>query len=38
VLLGESLGAVGPWLQLLAAADVIFLVVGLLTFDVILEG
>ena len=38
VLLGESLGAVAHWLQLLAAADVIFVVVGLLTFDVILEG
>jgi heme exporter protein B len=38
VLLGESLGAVAHWLQLLAAADVIFLVVGLLTFDAVLEG
>lgn len=38
VLLGEGLGAVAHWLKLLAAADVIYLVVGLLTFDVILEG
>lgn len=38
VLLGESLGAVAHWLKLLAAADVIFVVVGLLTFDVVLEG
>lgn len=38
VLLGESLGAVAHWLKLLAAADVIFVVAGFLTFDVILEG
>jgi heme exporter protein B len=38
VLLGEPLGAVAHWLKLLAAADVIYVVVGLLTFDVILEG
>ena len=37
-LAGESLGAVGHWLQLLAAADVVYVVVGLLTFDVVLEG
>lgn len=38
LLLGEPLGAVGHWLKLLAAADVIYLVVGLLTFDAVLEG
>ncbi len=38
VLAGESLGTVAHWLQLLAAADVVYLTVGLLTFDVILEG
>ena len=35
---GESLGAVSHWLQLLVAADVIYVVAGLLTFDVLLEG
>jgi heme exporter protein B len=38
VLAGEGLGAVAHWLKLLAAADVIYLTVGLLTFDAILEG
>lgn len=38
VLAGESLAAVGPWLGLLAAADVVYLTTGILTFDVILEG
>jgi heme exporter protein B len=38
VLLGGSLGSVAHWLGLLAAADVIYVVVGLLTFDFILEG
>ena len=38
LLLGEPLGSVGHWLKLLAAADVIYLVVGLLTFDAVLEG
>jgi heme exporter protein B len=38
LLLGEPLGAVAHWIKLLAAADVIYLVVGLLTFDAILEG
>jgi heme exporter protein B len=37
-LTGEPLSAVAQWLQLLAAADVIYLTVGLLTFDAILEG
>jgi heme exporter protein B len=34
----EPLAGVGHWLQLLAAADVVYLTVGVLTFDVILEG
>jgi heme exporter protein B len=38
LLLGESLGAVAHWLKLLAAADVVYVTVGLLTFDAILEG
>jgi heme exporter protein B len=38
LLLGESLASVAHWIKLLAAADVIYVVVGLLTFDVILEG
>jgi heme exporter protein B len=38
LLLGEPLGAVAHWLKLLAAADVIYIVVGLLTFDAVLEG
>jgi heme exporter protein B len=38
LLAGEPLGAVAHWIKLLAAADVIYVVVGLLTFDVILEG
>ncbi len=37
VLAGEPLGGVAHWLQLLVAADVIYLTVGLLTFDAILE-
>jgi heme exporter protein B len=37
-LTGEPLSAVAQWLQLLAAADVVYLTVGLLTFDAILEG
>ena len=36
--IGEPLGAVGHWLKLLGAADVIYVVVGLLTFDAVLEG
>jgi heme exporter protein B len=35
---GEPLGAVSHWLKLLVAADVIYVVAGLLTFDVLLEG
>ena len=37
-LAGEPLSAVAPWLQLLVAADVIYVVAGLLTFDALLEG
>jgi heme exporter protein B len=37
-LAGEPLSAVTQWLQLLGAADVVYLTVGLLTFDAILEG
>ncbi len=38
VLAGEGLGGVAHWLKLLAAADVVYLTVGLLTFDALLEG
>ena len=38
LLLGEPLGAVAHWMKLLAAADVIYVVIGLLTFDAVLEG
>jgi heme exporter protein B len=38
LLLGEPLASVGHWVKLLAAADVIYLVIGVLTFDAILEG
>jgi len=38
LLLGEPLAAVGHWVKLLVAADVIYLAVSLLTFDVVLEG
>ncbi len=38
VLLGEPLGAVAHWLKLLAAADVIYVAVGVLTFDFLLES
>ena len=38
VLLGEPLGAVANWLKLLAAADLIYVVVGVLTFEFVLEG
>jgi len=38
VLLGEPLGSVAHWLKLLAAADVVYVAVGVLTFDVVLEG
>jgi heme exporter protein B len=35
---GQPLGDVAHWLKLLAAADVVYVVVGLLTFEVILEA
>ncbi|MBI2490995.1 MAG: heme exporter protein CcmB [Candidatus Rokubacteria bacterium] len=38
VLAGEPLGAVAHWLQLLAAADVVYVTAGVLTFDFVLEG
>jgi heme exporter protein B len=38
LLLGEPLGAVAHWVKLLVAADVMYVVIGLLTFDVVLEG
>jgi heme exporter protein B len=38
LLLGETLGAVAHWVKLLVAADVVYLAVALLTFDVVLEG
>ncbi|HTO12013.1 MAG TPA: heme exporter protein CcmB [Candidatus Binatia bacterium] len=38
LLLREPLADVAHWLKLLVAADVIYLVTGLLTFDFILEG
>jgi heme exporter protein B len=38
LLLREPLAGVAHWLQLLVAADVVYLTIGLLTFDVILEG
>lgn len=38
VLAGGSLGEVAHWLKLLAAADVVYVVAGLLTFEALLEG
>jgi heme exporter protein B len=38
LLLREPLTSVAHWWQLLVAADVVYVVVGLLTFDVMLEG
>ena len=38
VLVGQPLGTVARWLQLLGAADVVYLTVGILTFDAVLEG
>jgi heme exporter protein B len=37
VLAGQPLGEVAHWLKLLAAADVIYVVAGMLTFDAVLE-
>ena len=38
VLAGESLAEAAAWLKLLAAADLVYLVVGVLTFEFVLEG
>jgi hypothetical protein len=38
VLAGEPLAAAAAWLKLLAAADLVYLVVGVLTFEFVLEG
>jgi heme exporter protein B len=38
VLAGQPLGDAGPWLKLLAAADAIYLVLGLLTFEFIFDA
>ena len=38
VLLGQPLGEVAHWLKLLAGADVVYIVIGLLTFEFILEA
>jgi heme exporter protein B len=38
VLLGEPLSAVAHWLRLLAVADLVYVVVGLLTFEFILDA
>jgi heme exporter protein B len=38
LLAGQGLGTVDHWLKLLIAADVIYVVAGLLTFDALLEG
>jgi hypothetical protein len=38
VLAGQPLAEVTHWLKLLAAADVVYLVVGLLTFEFILDA
>ena len=38
LLLGRPLAEVGHWLQLLAVADLVYLVVGLLTFEFILDA
>jgi heme exporter protein B len=37
-LAGEPLSAVSQWIKLLVAADVIYVVLGILTFDFVLEG
>jgi heme exporter protein B len=38
VLLGQPLADSAPWLKLLAGADVVYLVIGVLTFEFILEA
>jgi heme exporter protein B len=37
-LAGQPLADAGAWLQLLAGADLVYLVIGLLTFEFVLEG
>jgi ABC-type transport system involved in cytochrome c biogenesis permease component len=37
-LAGQPLSDAAQWLKLLAAADLVYLVVGMLTFEFILEG
>jgi hypothetical protein len=37
VLDGTPLGEAGPWLGLLAAADSVYLTIGILTFEFVLE-
>jgi heme exporter protein B len=38
VLAGQPLAEAAPWLKLLAAADIVYLVLGLLTFEFIFDG
>jgi heme exporter protein B len=38
VLAGQPIGEAAQWLRLLAAADLVYLVVGVLTFEFVLEG
>jgi heme exporter protein B len=38
VLSGQPLAAVSPWLTLVAAADVIYVTAGILTFEFVLES
>ena len=38
LLLGQPLGDVAHWLKLLAGADAVYLTIGLLTFEFVLEG
>jgi heme exporter protein B len=38
VILGQPLAEAASWLKLLAAADLVYLVVGVLTFEFVLEG
>jgi len=37
-LAGEPLSAVAQWIKLLVSADVVYVVIGILTFDFVLEG
>jgi hypothetical protein len=38
LLLGQPLADVAHWLKLLAGADLIYVTIGLLTFEFVLEG